>query len=268
VQPFLRLESVSKEYRGGGVFDKGKEFQALTSVSFSIDEGKTLALVGPSGSGKSTLALCLACLEPITSGSIWFGDSDIAAMAEKQQRRIRPEIQLVFQDPASSLNSRFTAEELVVEPLSIQGKFSRSEQTARAHELLRKVGIPPEKAKNKANEFSGGQRQRIAIARSLALRPRVLILDEAVSALDCSVQAQMVNLLLELQSQFGLTYVFITHDLAMAAHIADEIAVMERGRIVEKGMPANILGSPQQEITRRLIAASHLRSGAEVLQAI
>jgi ABC-type dipeptide/oligopeptide/nickel transport system ATPase subunit len=163
---------------------------------------------------------------------------------------------MVFQDPASSLNPRMSAFELVSEPLKIQSHFDKHERHDRVYDLLQRVGLPREKAAQRPDEFSGGQRQRIAIARALALEPKLLILDEALSALDCSVQAQVANLLIDLQASLGLTYVFITHDLAMAAHLADEIAVMEHGQIVEIGAARDVVNSPQHAVTRRLLLAA------------
>src|SRR2546426_6171248 len=251
----LIVENLEKVYAGRGVLGTKKEVIALQGVSFSIRPESTLALVGESGSGKSTLAFCLACMERPTSGRIIFQGNEITALDEKQQRAVRPQIQLVFQDPARSLNPRFSALELVSEPLLVQGRLHKRKREDRARALLAQVGLPQEKALQRAEEFSGGQRQRLAIARALALEPKLLILDEALSALDCSVQAQIANLLLELQSSLGMTYLFITHDLAMAAHFADEIAVMDRGRIVEQGPPNKIFIQPEQETTRRLLAA-------------
>jgi len=256
MERLLIIDNLEKCYEDARVFGTKKEMTALRGVSFSISPGSTLALVGESGSGKSTLALCAACLERPTSGKIVFDGNEITALNEKQVREMRPQIQLVFQDPARSLNPRFSALEIVSEPLFVQGRFNKREREVRARALLTQVGIPQEKALQKAVEFSGGQKQRLAIARALALEPRLLILDEALSALDCSVQAQIANLLLELQSSLGLTYLFITHDFAMAGHLADEIAVMERGRIVELGDAEKVLRAPKQEITRRLIVAT------------
>jgi ABC-type microcin C transport system duplicated ATPase subunit YejF len=195
-------------------------------------------------------------MERPTSGTIIFQGDAITAFDEKQLRAVRPRIQLVFQDPARSLNPRFSALELVSEPLLVQGRLNKREREDRARALLAQVGLPQEKALRRAEEFSGGQRQRLAIARALALEPKLLILDEALSALDCSVQAQIANLLLELQSSLGLTYLFITHDFAMAGHLADEIAVMERGKVVELGAADRVLREPEHEVTRRLIAAT------------
>jgi ABC-type glutathione transport system ATPase component len=267
LEPLLKAENVAKIYESGGALEARKKVRALDGVSLSIYRQKTLALVGPSGSGKSTLALCVACLEPVSSGTIWFAGTEITALKEKQQRELRPKIQMVFQDPASSLNPRLNALELVTEPLNVQKRFEKQERRERARGLLERVGIPQGKAHHRPGEFSGGQKQRIAIARALALEPELLILDEALSALDCSVQAQIANLLLELQDSLGLTYLFITHDLAMAAHLADEIAVIEHGRIMEQGAAETIVNSPQHEVTRRLLlATSAVRMAARVPQ--
>src|SRR6266705_4981389 len=245
-----------KHYMTGKSFGSREFLAALDGVSLSIQIATTLALVGESGSGKSTLAWCVACLERPTSGSIWFDGRDVAALGEKQQRAVRPQIQLVFQDPSNSLNSRLTALEIVAEPLIIQRRFDKQARSKRACALLERVGISAKKAGSRPDEFSGGQRQRLAIARALALEPKLLILDEALSALDCSVQAQIANLLMELQSSLGMTYLFVTHDLAMAVYLADEIAVMEQGKIVELGPMEKVLGSPEQKVTQRLIMAT------------
>jgi ABC-type glutathione transport system ATPase component len=255
-EPLLIVDNLEKVYASRGVLGTKKEVIALQGVSFAIRPESTLALVGESGSGKSTLAFCLACLERPTSGRIIFQGGEITALDEEQQRAVRPQIQLVFQDPARSLNPRFSALELVSEPLLVQGRLNKREGEEKARTLLAQVGLPQEKALQRAEEFSGGQRQRLAIARALALEPKLLILDEALSALDCSVQAQIANLLLELQSSLGLTYLFITHDFAMAGHLADEIAVMERGKVVELGAADRVLREPEHEVTRRLIAAT------------
>ena len=256
LEPLLRAENVAKRFESGGAFGSRQEVRALAGVTFSIFPRTTLAVVGPSGSGKSTLALCLACLEPVSSGRIWFARSEVTALDAERQRAIRPSIQMVFQDPASSLNPRMSALELVAEPLDIQKRFDKAERRDRARDLLQRVGVPREKAAQRPDQFSGGQRQRVAIARALALEPKLLILDEALSALDCSVQAQVANLLINLQASLGLTYLFITHDLAMAAHLADEIAVMERGQIVETGAAWSVVNAPQHAVTRRLLLAA------------
>lgn len=256
MEPLLKVENLEKRYESGGFLRARKSVTTLASVSFELYPQTILALVGESGSGKSTLALCVACLESPTSGSIRFEGREIASLKEKQLRGVRPQIQLVFQDPASSLNPRLTIQDIVTEPLNIHRRLSKSEKSEKAHELLDCVGIPREKAMRKPDELSGGQKQRVAIARALALKPKLLILDEALSALDCSIQAQVANLLLELQATLGLSYLFITHDFRMAAHLADEIAVMEHGQIVELGTADKIFQSPMQEITRQMVRAS------------
>jgi len=256
MQPLLKVENLVKHYTKGNPAGKREEPRALDGVSFSILPGTTLAVVGESGSGKSTLAVCVACLEYPTSGSIWFEGRNIGKLTENERREIRPRIQLIFQDPANSLSPRWNALEILTEPLVLLGTFNRQEMKERAHSLLERVGLSPDIEERSPRELSGGQRQRLAIARALALEPKLLILDEALSALDCSVQAQIANLLMELQSTLGMTYLFISHDLAMAAHLADEIAVMNRGRIVERGPTEKVLQQPGCETTRQLLAAA------------
>jgi ABC-type glutathione transport system ATPase component len=256
LEPLLKFENVVKRYDGRGAFGGREEVGTPAGVSLEVHPRTTLAVVGPSGAGKSTLGLCMALLEPVSSGRIWFHGAEITHFTEGQRLTVRPHIQMVFQDPARSLNPRFTALELVIEPLEVQKRGDRRAQRQKAGDLLERVGIRCEKLQRPAGDFSGGQRQRIAIARALALEPELLILDEALSALDCSVQAQIVNLLLELQASLALTYVFITHDMAMAAYLADEIAVMDRGRIVETGVSTRMVNSPQHAVTRRLLRAA------------
>lgn len=256
MEALLRVENIAKRYPSRGAFGAAGETTALAGASLEIFPRTTMALVGASGSGKSTLALCVAGLEQVSSGKIWFAGREITALGERELRAVRPAMQMVFQDPASSLNPRMSALELVGEPLQVQKRFVKRERVERAGDLLERVGILREKFTERAGNFSGGQRQRIAIARALALKPRLLILDEALSALDCSVQAQLVNLLLELQESLGLTYLFITHDLTMAAHFADEIAVMSGGRIVETGAVEPILREPRHSATQQMLAAA------------
>jgi ABC-type glutathione transport system ATPase component len=256
MQPLLKVENLVKRYAKRSLAGAREELSALDGLSFTILPGTTLAVVGESGSGKSTLGLCVACLEYPTSGSIWFEGRDIVELAEDERRRLRPQIQLIYQDPATSLNPRWNTLEILIEPFVLQRKFEHEEMKQRAYSLLERVGLSSEILGRPPAELSGGQRQRLAIARALALEPKLLILDEALSALDCSVQAQIANLLMELQSSLGMTYLFITHDLAMAAHLADEIAVMNRGRIVEQGPVEKILHQPQNETTRQLLAAA------------
>jgi len=256
MHPILRIENLVKNYAAGRSRRSGDKLAALDGVSFSILPRTTLALVGESGSGKSTLALCIACLERPTSGSIFFDGVDVTALSENDHRNIRPQIQLVFQDPASSLNPRWTALEIISEPLVVQRRFTKPEHADKVFRLLDLVALPRKLAARRSGELSGGQKQRVAIARALALEPKLIILDEALSALDCSVQAQIANLLLELQFSLGLTYLFITHDFAMAAHLADQIAVMDSGRLVELGPSETILRFPAHEATRSLLAAT------------
>jgi ABC-type glutathione transport system ATPase component len=255
MQPLLKVENLVKRYAKPSLADAREGQLALNGVSFSIFPGTTLAVVGESGSGKSTLAACLACLESPTTGSIWYEGKDLVNLGESARRQVRPQLQLIFQDPASSLNPRWSVLDILIEPMILQRNFNRGEMNQRANSLLERVGLSPDMVERPPAELSGGQRQRLAIARALALEPKLLILDEALSALDCSVQAQIANLLMELQTSPGMTYLFITHDLAMAAYLADDIAVMEGGRIVEQGPPEKIVKHPQHEATRQLLAA-------------
>jgi ABC-type glutathione transport system ATPase component len=257
MEPIIRVEDLVKRHTRRGPWSRVADFTAVDSISFSILPGTTLALVGESGSGKSSLALCLAGLERVTSGRIWFEGRDLAALGEKELREVRPRIQLVFQDPANSLNPRWTVEEIVAEPLLVQNRVSRREGDARAAQALERVGLAAEYLDRRARDLSGGQRQRVAIARALILEPKLLILDEVLSALDCSIQAQIANLLVEMQRAYGLAYLFITHDLRMAAHLADEIAVMSEGKIVEQG--AAILQGLRRSEMRSLVGASPLK---------
>jgi peptide/nickel transport system ATP-binding protein len=255
VEPLLRVQNLEKRYERGGLFlaRKSSTVTALAGVSFVIYPKTTLALVGGSGSGKSTLALCIACLESPTSGSIYLESKEITGLEEKELRSVRPQTQLVFQNPASSLNPRLTVLDTVTEPLDVQGLLSEREKGEKARELFDRVGLPLEKMLRRPHELSVGQKQRVAIARALVLNPKLLILDEALSALDCSIQAQIANLLLELQASLGFTYLFITHDFRMAVHLADEIAVMEQGQIVEFGKAESVFHSPKHFITRQMV---------------
>jgi len=255
MKPLLKVEKVVKAYSAKNAAGSREKLLALDGVSFEVAQGGTLAVVGESGSGKSTLGFCISCLDIPTSGSIWFEGRDIVALAENERRKVRPRIQLIFQDPSNSLNQRWSVEEILLEPLTLQGKLKREELKHRAVALMAEVGLSAGLFPRLPAQLSGGQRQRLAIARALALEPKLLILDEALSALDCSVQAQIANLLMELQRTLGMTYLFITHDLAMAAHLADEVVVMSRGRVVEQGPAEKVLRHPREEITRQLLAA-------------
>jgi ABC-type glutathione transport system ATPase component len=262
MEPVIRVENLVKRYTSRGLGRRTEAFTSVDSVSFSILPGCTLALVGESGSGKSSVALCLSCLEKITAGQIWFEGRDLAVLPERELRSVRPKLQLVFQDPANSLNARWTVGEIVAEPLLVQGRISKQERDARAAQTLEQVGLGAEYLQRRPGELSGGQRQRVAIARALVLEPRLLILDEVLSALDCSVQAQIANLFVELQRAYGLAYLFITHDLKMAAHLADEIAVMSHGKIVDQGAPEKVLGDARSPETRSLPGATAVRREA------
>ncbi len=256
--PLLRVERLRKEFsRQAGLIDRGKRdvFVAVDDVSFDVARGTTLGLVGESGSGKSTTAYCILKLIEPTAGLVSFEGRDLTTLSASELRMARRDIQIVFQDPYASLDPRMTVARIVEEPLRINGVGRPSERRAAVAELLDLVGLRPEAADRYPHEFSGGQRQRIGIARALALRPKLLVCDEPVSALDVSIQAQILNLLKDLQETLGLTYLFIAHDLAVVRSMSDEIAVMHHGRIVEMGPAASVYDDPQDEYTRALLAA-------------
>ncbi|WIV97786.1 ABC transporter ATP-binding protein [Kinneretia aquatilis] len=242
-------------YFKAGLFSK-KEFKAVKQVSFKLRKGYTLGVVGESGSGKTTMGLTLLRLHEPTGGEVLFEGKDLLKMSGNDWQKMRRRIQVVFQNPYASLNPRFTIGQTLVEPMEIHkiGK-DHEERLARASALLKKVGLDDTVLNKYPHEFSGGQRQRIAIARCLTLNPEVLVLDEAVSALDVSVQAQVLNLLKDLQDEFGLSYVFISHDLAVVKFISDEVLVMQNGDVVEQNETQALLDAPQQEYTRRLLGA-------------
>ncbi|MCX6968148.1 MAG: ATP-binding cassette domain-containing protein [Verrucomicrobia bacterium] len=232
------------------------DVKAVDDVSFSVEEGTTVGLVGESGSGKTTVGRTLLKLTPATSGRVCFAGREILAMDEKAFRPLRREMQMIFQDPFGSLNPRLSIFSIIAEPLEIHfPAMSRADRRARVAELLRQVGLKPEMMTRYPHEFSGGQRQRIGIARALAVKPRFIVCDEPVSALDVSVQAQIVNLLQDLQEELGLTYLFIAHDLAVVEHISDHVLVMYRGKIVESASAEAIYADPQHDYTRKLLAA-------------
>jgi peptide/nickel transport system ATP-binding protein/oligopeptide transport system ATP-binding protein len=245
---------LTKSYRGRrSIFRDGAPIHALDNVELEIRAGSTLALVGESGSGKSTLARCLARLERPDSGEIWFDGRRISDLQGEPLFCLRREIQMIFQDPASALNPGFSCREIIEEPMAIQRIGTRSDRRQRALELMEQVGLPPSLSHKSPMDLSGGQRQRLAIARALALKPRFLILDEAFAGLDLSIKAQLANLLLDQQAAASLTYLYISHDLDLVAHFADEVAVMHQGKIIEKGPAAQMFRNPRHQITRTLV---------------
>jgi oligopeptide/dipeptide ABC transporter ATP-binding protein len=229
--------------------------KAVDGVSLTLNEGETLALVGESGCGKSTVGrLIMRLIEP-TAGRVLIDGTDIAAIPERDVRAFRRRVQLIFQDPYASLNPRMTIGEILAEPLMLHAIVPRGKRRQRVADLLARVGLPPQYAARYPHEFSGGQRQRIVVARALAVEPKVIICDEPVSALDVSIRAQILNLLKELQAEFGLSYIFISHDLGVVKHISDRIAVMYLGRIVETGTADEVFGNPRHPYTRALLSA-------------
>jgi peptide/nickel transport system ATP-binding protein len=254
-EPILRIEHVSKTYRKGGLLARNRRVtHAVQDANLVLPRGGTLGIVGESGSGKSTLARCIVRLLDPDSGSIRLGDTDLAALSRKEMRSATRRIQMVFQDPFASLNPRRRAGELVAQGPIIHGE-TRSKAIAKAKELFALVGLDPSATERYPHEFSGGQRQRIGLARALALEPEVLVADEPVSALDVSVQAQVLRLLADLRSRLGLSMVFITHDLRVAAQICDRIAVMKSGVVVEEGTTAEVFATPRHPYTQALLAS-------------
>ena len=232
------------------------DIKAVDDVSFAVEEGTTVGLVGESGSGKTTIGRTILKLTPATGGEIRFDGRDILPLSEGQFRPLRREMQMIFQDPFGSLNPRLSIQSIVAEPLEIHfPAMTRSERRDRVAQLLRQVGLKPEMMTRYPHEFSGGQRQRIGIARALAVKPRFIVCDEPVSALDVSVQAQIVNLLQDLQEELKLTYLFIAHDLAVVQHISNHVLVMYRGKIVESASAEAIYADPQHDYTKKLLSA-------------
>jgi len=253
VRNLIKVFPLGQSVFGGGA--KG-EVRAVDDVSLEVHAGETLGVVGESGSGKSTLGrLLLRLIEP-TSGSIRFEGSDLVDAGHRQMRRLRRDMQIIFQDPFGSLDPRMRVEDLIAEPLVIHERMSGNARRNRVAELLRAVGLDESALRRFPHEFSGGQRQRIGIARALALRPKFIVADEPVSALDVSVGAQLVNLLAQLQREFGLTYLFISHSMPVVRYLATRIAVMYRGKIVEIGEAEQITSQPRHDYTRRLLQAT------------
>jgi oligopeptide transport system ATP-binding protein len=248
----VRVRGLVKHFPVAGSDDV---VRAVDGVTFEIYKGETLGLVGESGCGKSTVGRCLLRLMEPTRGEVLFEDQDVLALSGKDLRALRREMQIIFQDPYASLNPRMKVAEIVGEPLLVHGVGEKRERRDRVAGLLAKVGLDPDYMNRYPHEFSGGQRQRIGIARALALQPKLIVADEPVSALDVSVQAQVVNLLADLQSEFKLTYLFISHGLAVVEHISDRVAVMYLGRIVEVATAAELYANPLHPYTRALLSA-------------
>jgi len=266
--PLLEARGLVKVFPlGESIFGGGSqgEVRAVDGVSLDITAGETLGVVGESGSGKSTLGrLILRLIEP-TSGSVRFAGQDVVRAGGAELRRLRRDMQIIFQDPFGSLDPRMRVGEIVAEPLVVHNSTGRRERRQRVNELLRAVGLEESAAERHPHEFSGGQRQRIGIARALALRPKFIVADEPVSALDVSVGAQIVNLLARLQREFGLTYLFISHSMPVVRYLATRIAVMYRGKIVESGPTEQIVTSPAHPYTRSLLEATpEMKGGAAI----
>ena len=255
-QPLVSIRDLTKHFTvGRSLFGPKPTLRAVDGVDLDIIRGETLGLVGESGCGKSTLARTLIRLYQPTSGSIAFDGMDVATASERELTPFRRRVQMIFQDPYASLNGRMTVRDLIAEPLEIARIGTSKSRTEKVQELLARVGLHPDHANRFAHEFSGGQRQRIGIARAIALEPDLVICDEPISALDVSVQAQVVNMLEDLQDQLGLTYLFITHDLSMVRHISDRIGVMYLGKIVELASNTDLYRRPSHPYTQALLAS-------------
>ena len=258
----LSIQNLGKNYELGAAFSRGSDVvHAVEDINLEILEGETLGIVGESGCGKSTLGRMLVRLEDPTTGKILFEGSDLANIKPKALRKVRKEFQMIFQDPYASLNPRRQIGKIVEEPLRVHG-FSKSERVEIAQDLLRRVGLDENAYEKYPHEFSGGQRQRVVIARALALSPRLVVADEPVSALDVSIQAQVLNLFKDLQSEFNLTYIFIAHDLGVVRYVSDRIAVMYLGKVVELAAAEDLYNSPAHPYTKALLSANP-RMGAD-----
>jgi dipeptide transport system ATP-binding protein len=255
--PMLEIRNIKQDYHvSQGLFKPEKVVHAVKGVSFKLDAGKTLAIVGESGCGKSTLARILTFIDPPTAGELLIEGKTVDTRPGHLTAEMRRKVQIVFQNPYGSLNPRQKVGDVLGEPLAINTDLSSAERRDRARDMLKKVGLAPEHYNRYPHMFSGGQRQRIAIARALMMNPKLLVLDEPVSALDLSIQAQVLNLLADLQEEFNLTYVFISHDLSVVRYIADEVMVMYYGEAVEHGTREEVFADPKHEYTRTLFAAT------------
>jgi dipeptide transport system ATP-binding protein len=255
--PVVAAKELRQHYRiGGGMFRQARTLRAVNGVTLEISQGRTLAVVGESGSGKSTLARMITMIEPPTAGELVIDGLDPRRARGSERRRLRRTVQIVFQNPYGSLNPRQSVGTILAEPLVISGGQSAAGRREAVAQMMRRVGLRPEHARRYPHMFSGGQRQRIAIARALMLRPKVVVLDEPVSALDLSIQAQVLNLLAELQAELELAFLFISHDLSVVRHIADEVLVMYLGKAVEQGARDVVLDEPRHPYTRALLEAT------------
>jgi oligopeptide transport system ATP-binding protein len=257
-EPLLEVTDLVKHFpvkRGLLIDREVDQVRAVDGVSFSVGRGETLGLVGESGSGKSTLARAVLQLTKPSSGSVRFEGREIGGFSRRAMKPLRAEMQMIFQDPYASLNPRKRVGQIVGAPLNLQGRASGAERRRKVQELLERVGLSPEHYDRFPHEFSGGQRQRIGIARAIAPRPKLIVADEPVSALDVSIRAQIVNLLADLQGELGLTYVFVAHDIGVVRHVSERIAVMHEGKLVEEGPADRVCERPTDPYTKKLLAA-------------
>jgi len=260
----LEAKYLSKTFQSGGLLQKGQKKRAVDGVSFQLHAGETLAIVGESGSGKSTTARLVMRLIEATEGEIYWQGLDVSKMTARQLRPHRHHIQMVFQDPFASLNPRMRVWESVAEGLRVHAPtLNKQQRREKVAEMLEQCGLSAEGMDRYPHQFSGGQRQRIGIARALIVEPKVLVLDEPVSALDVSVQAQILNLLQEIQAKMGVAYLFISHDLSVVRHIADRVLVMLQGKVVEEGLAADVFSNPQHVYTKELLAARPIAHPSE-----
>ena len=256
-QPLLEIRNLEKEYFfSAGFLGKTKSFKAVDDVSLKLYEGETLGLVGESGCGKSTLGNAILQLDKATAGQIFYRGQDITNIGKEELKNLRKEIQIIFQDPYSSLNPRIQVGKAIMEPMQVHKLYKDDkERKAKTIEILEQVGLTPEHFDRYPHEFSGGQRQRIGIARTIALQPKMIVCDESVSALDISVQAQVLNLLNDLKDNFGFSYIFISHDLAVVKYMSDQVVVMNKGKIEETADADVLYATPKSAYTRKLIDA-------------